>query len=161
MVPFIDDYHLAIGVWLQLFAVAKVTGIPESRYDVLVLVQSRICLLYTSQIVCFVILEPFQASLFPYLIAFYGRFILHVVNIPDGSFGISLGIVMRFYACFVCCCRHVEPQGFTLVQEIACTQPATGANYEDEQSLSLIHIYPSHWPTCSKCCVEPAYCVCW
>ena len=42
MMPFIDEYHLAIGVWLQLFAVAKVTGIPESRYDVLVLVQSRI-----------------------------------------------------------------------------------------------------------------------
>ena len=43
---------------------------------------------------------------------------------------------MRFYACFVCCRRHVEPQGFTLVQEIACTQPATGANYEDEQGIS-------------------------
>lgn len=40
--PFIDGYHLAVGVWLQLFAVAKVTSIPESRYDVLVLVQSRI-----------------------------------------------------------------------------------------------------------------------
>ena len=42
MMPFFDGYHLAVGVWLQLFAVAKVAGIPESRYDVLVLVQSRI-----------------------------------------------------------------------------------------------------------------------
>ena len=39
---FFDAYHLAIGVWLQLFAVAKVTSIPESRYDVLMFVQSWI-----------------------------------------------------------------------------------------------------------------------